>query len=364
MVGARGIVAGRLGRVIAHEHAAGRSHIGRYVPWVVHRYDKVFGRIGIAEVEHGAAVGKHQYAAVAERLLNKFLARQQCGLALHLGGYFVGKVLALAHQYGLAVGAMLGLRQHVGCHIAGLGGVVGHDEHFGGAGRHVDGRVGAHKLLGMGNETVAGAKYLVHTGYALCAIRHGGNGLCTAHAVDVVNTASIGRIYYFGGDAAVGTLGRAKHHVLATGYAGRGGQHEHGAEERGAAAGYVKSHTLNGYRLLQAAHTGLGFDLDRLGHLRFVKGTDVDKGCVDGLSHLGCDLGRQLLALLGRQFDVGYVSMVKVVCKTAQGFIATVAHLGHNTAHAFYYLVVTRGVALAHFVPYGLIWIDDYLHVE
>ena len=228
---------------------------------------------------------------------------------------------------------MLSLREHVGGYEVGPCRVVGHHQHLRGAGGHVDGGVHAHLLLGMSHVAVAGPENFVDGRDALRAVSHGSDGLRAADAVDGVHAATVGGVDDFGRNEAVGTLWRAEHHLLAAGNAGGQCQHEHGAEERGAAAGNIEAHALQRHGLLYAVHALLGVDVDRVGTLGSVKGLDVVHGAVDGSLHVVAYALLHALPFVvgeGERVDVG---VVEGQGETAQGLVAMSPHLGYDVAY-------------------------------
>ena len=85
---------------------------------------------------------------------------------------------------------MLGLRQQIGGDPVGIAGVVGDDEHFRGAGDHVDADLAEHLPLGRGDIGIAGADDFRDRRDRRRAIGERRHRLRAADAIDLGHAAS------------------------------------------------------------------------------------------------------------------------------------------------------------------------------
>ena len=102
---------------------------------------------------------------------------------------------------------------------------------------------------------VAWAEYLVDLWHTLRTVGHGTDGLYATGLEDFTHTGNAGCYEDGRIDLALTVGRRAEHDFLTTGNLGRCGQHQHGREEWGSAAGNIETHTLDGDALLPADNT-------------------------------------------------------------------------------------------------------------
>ena len=246
---------------------------------------------------------------------------------------------------------MFGLREHVGRHVSRAGRFVSHHEHLAGSGRHVDGHGALHELLGLGHVAVARTEDFVHPRHARCAVGHGGHGLGAAHADHAVHAAEFGGIEDFGRNLPAASLGRAEDHLGTTCNLGGQGEHQHGGEERGASAGDVEAHALDGHGVLLADHAALGFHLHDGGQLCGVEGADVARGGFHGALHLRGNLFGGTAEFPGPYGEVAEFSPVEAAGKVAQGLVAAAAYLFYDFPDAQGNAFVVGDIPDSQFVP-------------
>ena len=178
---------------------------------------------------------------------------------------------------------MLGLRQEVGSDERCIGIGIGNDAHLRRSGGHIYCNiVETHLLLGCHHVLVARSEYLIHLGYRFSAVGHGSDGLHSACLEDMAHSRNAGsnengRIHL---TLAVGRS--TEHNLAATGYLGRSGEHEHGAEQRCCAARDIKSHLVDGNTLLPTGDSGTGAHLMTYESLRLMEGADIVVGQLYG----------------------------------------------------------------------------------
>ena len=343
VVGARGVVAHALRRVVAQEDAAGIFDLLGDRFGIGGLDDQVFGGIQVGYLDHLGRALHDDDAAFGQCAGGDFGASQLAELPFYLTFDGGSQRSGGGYQQGLAVGTVFGLREQVGGDERCAGRVVGQHHHLRGAGGHVDGHgAQTEELFGGGDVTVAGAENLVDARNFGGAEGHGGHGLCAADFVDAGDAAELCGPEDFGGDATVALRRCAENHLLAAGDTGRYGQHQHGGEERSAAAGDVEPYAVDRHAALLAGNAGHGFDADRFHLLGGVERGDVLLCLSDGGFQwfgepgVGCgDLG----------FGDGQLvesHAVDLLGQLAQGPVAVGAHAIDDSFDAFAY----RGVFL------------------
>ena len=136
-----------------------------------------------------------------------------------------------------------------------------------------------------GDPRIARAEDLVHLRDGLRAEGHRGHGLGAADAEDPRHAALPRREQHLRGDGTVLPAGRAQDAVAAAGQGGRNGEHQHGGEQRRAAAGDVQAHAADRDRPLDADDAGRRLHADLAGELRAVERLDVPLRGADGFLH-------------------------------------------------------------------------------
>ena len=231
MVCARCVVARAFGSIVSDEDASGCGDSFGDFPRIFHRDDQVFRAVGVAECDQVVLAVHHDDAAVVQRPGRDVAARQFGQLSFHFADHLFGKTARRRQQNCLRVASVLGLRQQIGSHESGHGARIGHYQHFGRAGRHVDrhGR-GADLLFGDGDVLVARAEDLIRFRDAFGAVSHRRDRLRPPRFENTVYAGQRGGIEDRRGDVAV-FIGRgAENDFFAAGYARRDRQHQHGRE--------------------------------------------------------------------------------------------------------------------------------------
>ena len=271
---------------------------------------------------------------MAERCHGHLLAGQGFQLHLQFTEHVVCHLLAIGEEYALRVHAMFCLTEHICRHIARMACHVGHDGHLGRSGRHVYGHIGhAHLLLGAGNKLIARTEYLAHLGHRLRTVCHGAYCLDASALIYAVHSCHTGGIEYGGVQFALWRRGRAEDYVRASCYLGRGGKHQHGAEQGCRAAGYVESHPFYCHRLLPAVHAWGGFHADGLHALGLVEAVYVGMGKAYGLLQFVGDEVLCLLDLLFAYGERGEANLVKLLLVAQNGRVAFPAHVMQHSCH-------------------------------
>jgi hypothetical protein len=229
VVGAAAVVAHGLGRPRTQEHGAGIAHLAEPVARSCHLQDQVLRSVAVAHLEGGVEIRDQQHAALGHRARGDRAARQGRHLPLDLGDARHGHGARRGDEHDLRVLAVLGLRQQVRGDEGRARGLIGDDQDFRRAGRHVErGSVGIRcdDLLGGSHPRVARTEDLVHLRHALGAEGHGGYGLCTAELEVLLDAAEPRRDQHGRVGAAVRARRRAHDSHRAAGNAGRHGQHD------------------------------------------------------------------------------------------------------------------------------------------
>ena len=126
-------------------------------------------------------------------------------------------------------------------------GVVGHDHDLGRpgkGGRHT--HHAAHLLFGDRDVAVAGAHDDVDGRDRFGSVGHGGDGLCSTDAVELVDTHQVGGGEQLVGHAAVGSRGNTQHDGAGTGDLRGDGCHEDAGRVQGAPARDVDARSSHG----------------------------------------------------------------------------------------------------------------------
>ena len=297
-------------------------------------YDEVFGGVGIAQAHHLLVIMHQDDLAVRQGLLGNLTTGQHGQLGLHLGLHPGYHLLAGGDEQHLAIYPVLSLREEVGSHEAGIAPGIGQHSHLAGTCGHVDGHVvERHVLLGTHHVLVARTENLIDLGDGLRTVGHGTDGLYATYLIYSIDTSHT-RSHEDGRIHAPVLAGRgAEHDVAATGYLGRNGQHEHGAEQRCRAAGDVESHLLYGDALLPAGHTRLHLYPLAREPLCGMKGVNVavgmEYGLLERLVHLvlcGLHLGLADLQLMQRH-------VVEACLIFTHGLITTLLDVVENCLH-------------------------------
>ena len=221
--------------------------------------------------------------AVVQRLAGYLLTGQQCQLAFYLSLYFLHLLLRGCNEEHLRVDAVLSLRQKVGSHKLGIGGVVSQHTNLAGTCWHIDSYlVEAYLLLGSHHILVARTENLEDLRYALRTIGHSTNSLYTTSLENLADTSYAcchedGRVHL---TFAVGR--RAEHNLLTTGNLGGGGKHQHRRKEWGSAARDIETHTFYGDTFLPTADTRLCLHFQTFKLLGSMKLMDVLMSQFDG----------------------------------------------------------------------------------
>ena len=204
VVGADALVGVGDGRLLADEE---RSVVAQApeVPVVAARLDlEVLGRVLVGE-RGGRLVVAHD-DDLAERVpcLARHLARaQQRELALDLAEHGLAERARRRDEHGGRVRAVLGLAQEVAGHHDGIGRIVGDDEDLGRTCEQVDADRAEDLPLGLGDVLVAGPDDHVHRAQRRRPVRHRGERLHAAEAVDLVGARRDHRVERRRVDAAV-----------------------------------------------------------------------------------------------------------------------------------------------------------------
>ena len=88
---------------------------------------------------------------------------------------------------------VFGLGEHIGGQVFGIGGLIGDNENFAGAGDHVDAHRTSHDLLGQSNINIARSGDNVHLGNRLRAVCQSGDGPGASNLVNFFNTNRFSR---------------------------------------------------------------------------------------------------------------------------------------------------------------------------
>ena len=159
-------------------------------------------------------------------------------------------------------------------------------------------------------------------------------------------------------------MGGAEDHFGTTCNLGGQGEHEHGGEERGAAAGDVEAHAPDGHGVLLADHAGLGFHLHGRGQLCGMEGADVARGRFHGTLHLGGNLFGGAAEFPGPHGEVAEFSPVEAAGKVAQGLVAAAANLFYDFPDAQGNAFVVGDIPDSQFVPRRGRGLENDFHIQ
>ena len=145
---------------------------------------------------------------------------------------------------------MFRLREKVGGDVGGLGGIVGEHQDFAGAGQEINRDMAEEEALGRDDVGVARTEDFLDWLDRRGAERHGGDGLGTAHAIDLCGSGLLDREQERGIDAAVLAARSADDDLGTASDLGQRDGHERGGDERSRAAGDVDAYALKRIELL------------------------------------------------------------------------------------------------------------------
>ena len=258
---------------------------------------------------------------------------------------------------------MLGLGKQVGRHEIGPRPAVGHHQHLGRPGRHVNGHPETlRQLFGRHHVSVARAEQLVHRRNAFRAEGHPGDGLDTSHAEYLLDPAQARRPQHRRIHPAVLAGRGAHHHLGAAGDRGRHRQHEHRGKERSTPARHVDPHAADRTRLLAAHHPLGALPTQRPGNLTQVKALDIFPCRADGLLERRGDQLLGAVEFLGGDRQIRHLHPVETLGVAAQGCIALRAYLvKYLPAHGLQGGGIRSGTC-AQLLPAGFFRIENRFH--
>ena len=288
MVGAGSIVPGTFRGIVADKHTSGRIDPVHYGPWILHRDDEVFRGIFIGEIDNVRSVVEHDDPAVGQGLGYYIRSRERAALAFDCLFDRIRHRCRTADQDRLAVRAVLRLGKEIRGHELGRSGGIGEDHHLGRTCRHVDGCCGESKhLLGLHDETVAGAEDLVTPSDGGRSVAHRGDCLGTAGLVDFCDPAQERRPDNHRIGLSVRSRRGAKHDFRTAGNFRGDRKHQHGGEERCPSSGNIQADTSQRNGLLNASDAWGRVQIDRPRQLCLMEFSDVLHGKTDrGLESL------------------------------------------------------------------------------
>ena len=240
--------------------------------------------VGIGEVDHLLLVFEDDDAAMLQRLCRNLLAGKTGQLSLDGFADRLDQSRLGRNQEGLAIHAVLGLREEVGRDELGIGREVGDNLDLRRTGGHVYRHVAkAHPLLGGGYILVARSKYLIYFRDRLGPVGHGRNRLTPAYLADEMDAGHLrgkedGRMH-----SPVFPRRRTKDDLATPGNLRRNGKHQDRGEERSRSARDVQADFLDRHRLLPADYARGGLDLLPRETLGGVEGADIRGGTADGI---------------------------------------------------------------------------------
>lgn len=165
---------------------------------------------------------------------------------------------------------MFRLSDKVGGDDVGVGGVVGDDGNFGGAGEQVDADPPEQQALGLGDEAVARADQDIRRMAAEQSEGHGRDALHAAQRQDRIGAAKVGGIEDRRRHALAFLRDRAGDHIIDAGHLGRGDAHDGRSHMGIAPAGDVAARRVYRDHLLTGEQAGrqLGLEFGQAGALR------------------------------------------------------------------------------------------------
>ena len=240
--------------------------------------------VGIGEVDHLLPVFEDDNTAMLQSLCRNLLAGKTGKLPLDGFADRLDQSRLGRNQEGLAIHAVLGLREEVGRDEFRIGREVGDNLDLRRTGGHVYRHVAeAHPLLGGGYILVARPEYLIDLGDALCSVGHGRNRLTSAYLADEMHASHLRGEEDGGMHFPVLSRRRTKDYLATPGNLRRNGKHQNRREERSRPARDVQTDFLDRHRLLPADHARGGLDLLPRETLGGVEGTDILGGAADSL---------------------------------------------------------------------------------
>lgn len=244
--------------MVAEEGRAAVADFGDQPAWVGGLDVEVFGGEAVGQFASlGFVTDEDQGAEIAEGIAGQVAALERRELRREFTGDAIEQRLGPTDQ-DRGAGGVFGLGQHVDGDVGGVGGVVGDDDHFAGAGERIDIDDAVDLFFGEGDEEVPGADDLVDGGEGVAAICHRGDGLGTAAAVDLTDPEFV--------------AGRQHHRVVGAERGWRrddgdfgdprdlGGDdgHQHGRGVGGGATGDTDADAAEWQVTLGQRHAGLG----------------------------------------------------------------------------------------------------------
>ena len=202
---------------------------------------QMLGRDGVDQRHRFVEIAHHDdRAEIAPRRGGDLSARQSCKLNLHRAFDRAGELFVVGHQDRLRAGVVLGLGQKIGGDPVRIAGVVGDDQHLGGAGDHVDADLAEHHALGRRHIGVAGPDDLGDRRNRLGAVGERRDRLRAADAINLVDAGELRRRQHQRVELAAGR--RHHHHdPRHAGDLGRHRIHQHRGRIGGGAARHVKA---------------------------------------------------------------------------------------------------------------------------
>ena len=307
----------------------------------------MFGGVGVGRVDGLVeTVGQHDgRLGAGQRRVDTLGVLGTRHAVLEALLHLVGNLGGVGEQHGTGELIVLGLADEVGGQQARVGGFVGDDADFGGAGNRVNAHECGDQRLGGGNEDVARAGDLVNRIAqdvavlrlaALGAVCEHGNGLSAADRVYLVNTE----------DGAGGEDGLVRQAFLIVA-GGRGGDgqrfdagglgrhsvHDDGARVDGLAAGHIQADALN--RNPAFGHAGAFGEVgvEVLRHLVGGHGAGAAHRFLDGGAHFGVERGQGVLDRLDRHAQVLGTHVIELLLEVAQGSGAAFFDIVQNRTH-------------------------------
>ena len=228
---------------------------------------------------------------------------------------------------------MFGLRQEIGGDPVGIVVGIGHDQHFGRTGDHVDADGAEDLALGGGHPGIAGANNLGDGTNGFGAVGECSNGLSAADPVDLADTGDAGRGEHRRVERAVAS----RHHhddALDARHPGRHGVHQNRTRVARGAAGHIKADGFDCCPARPQLDTQCVNIVIILGHLPLVMTGDAvmgqlkrsNDGRVCGL--IGC---RDLVRGYGKP-KRPRINPVEALAECVQGLVATLAHIMDDRA--------------------------------
>ena len=355
MVGAGKVVPHGLRVPPAQEDGAGVFDLAQIVKGAVHAQLQVLRSNAVGHVDGLLQVGSHDdFAVIIDGGPGNLLPLQQGDLALQLLGHRLGQLAALSDQHGGGHLVVLRLAQEVRSHKSGAGLTVGNDQHLRGSGNHVDVHLSKDLLFGLSHIGVAGTNDLVHLGDRLCPVGQSGDGLGSAHLVDLGNASNLGSGQNGGVHLAV--LSRRGDHddLPYPGNMGGDGVHQHGGGVGCGASGDIDAHPCQGHDLLPQDDPLFFLHDETLPLLLGVVGPDVLRRLLQHGQKLRLLGGQGLVQLLLRHSQCRQLHLIKLPGVVVEGGVSLGLHpandLRHRLRHILYRVVAQEDVLVPHFI--------------